>query len=332
MRRLGILGVLATSLVGCHQAAPMVYVDLDKVPVDRPKTIKSIDIEAASAPPKVNKSVTIDPQAERVVRVDREHSASAIRDLLRAESEEARKVISERLRQYYQAEIDEFFDSEYEKLGPTAQGAWKEYRDKIRPIFEQYGKERGPLVVSLTVYTEFPNPETLVKIDPDSDPALETRAEKTRDLQRKILVLDQKYEADIAKLDSDARGVITASEESMNERVEAKRKEINERAEREARQQVNVRTDVMNERLAGMGASTLAARKGESLSVELGAADSGFKGVPSTSRQIVPPADAHRQLQMWLALNGYDLADSPVGVRDATQDFIKWRASLTSTR
>jgi hypothetical protein len=332
MKRFGILGGLIFSLLGCQQVAPIVYVDLDKVPLDKPKSIESLEIPAGFQSAKVRKSLSIESRPERIVRVDRDHSAAAIKRLLEAESADARKTISERLKQYYQSEIDEFFDKEYENLGPEAQEAWRGYRDLVRPIFEKYAKERGPLVVALTVMTEFPNPEALVKIDPEADPAIQARTERIRDIQRQIALLDRNYDLEIEKLDGKTRLTIQDREQAMNDRVEAKRKEINDRAEREARQQVNVRTDVLNERLVSMVEARLRPAKGGSESVELSAAQSGVKGVPSTRRQIVPPADAHRQLQMWLALNGYDLADSPVGVRDATQDFIKWRTSLTSKR
>jgi hypothetical protein len=332
MKRFGILGGLMISLSGCHQSAPIVYVDLDKVPLDKPKSIASLELPAGFQASKVGKTLGIESRPERVVRVDRDHSAAAIKSLLEAESADARKTISERLKQYYQTEIDEFFDKEYENLGPEAQGAWRGYRDQVRPIFEKYAKERGPLVVALTVLTEFPNPETLVKIDPDADPAIQARTERIREMQRQIALLDRNYDLEIEKLDGKTRLTIQDREQAMNDRVEAKRKEINDRAEREAKQQVNVRTDVLNERLVSMGAARLRSAKGDSVSLALSAAQSGVKEVPSTSRQIVPPADAHRQLQMWLALNGYDLSDSPVGVRDATQDFIKWRISLNSQR
>lgn len=332
MKPIGILCGLTLVLGGCQQPVPLVYVDLDKVPTAAPRMLKSVELPESAPEGKSKKSISIEARPERVVSVDRQHSAKAIRDLLEAESTEARKVISERLRQYYQTEIDEFFDQEYAGLAPAAQEGWRIYREKIRPIFEQYAKARGPLVVALTVLTEFPNPDQLVKVDPESDPAIQVRAEKIRDLQRQIALLDQRYEAEVAKLDAATREAIGFSEERMNERVEAKRREINQRAEREASQQVSVRTDVLNERLVGVGAKRLPARAGLSQSVELGSADSGFKGVPSTSRTVVPPADVHRQLQTWLALNGYNLADSPVGVRDVTQDFVKWRSSLSSQR
>ena len=332
MKRLGILFGLSISLIGCQQVAPMVYVDLDRVPLEKASSLKTLELSSTPAAQKSQKSIRIESRPERIVKVDREHSAKAIRELLEAESAEARKVISERLRQYYQTEIDEFFDKEYANLAPAAQEAWKAYRDKVRPIFEQYAKERGPLVVALTVLTDFPSPEELIKIDPEADLAIQNRAERIRDLQRKISVLDQSYEQEIAKFDANTRSAIQESEEAMNEKVEAKRKEINNRADREAKQQVSVRTDVLNERLVGVGATKLPARAGASQTVELGAADSGFKGVTSSSRSVVPPVDVHRQLQTWLALNGYDLADSPVGVRDATQDFDKWRTSLSSQR
>ncbi|MEI7576012.1 MAG: hypothetical protein WCK51_03900 [Armatimonadota bacterium] len=332
MKRFGILGGLALSLSGCHQAAPIVYVDLDRVPLDNAKSIESMGLPAGFQTSKVGKTLSIESRPERIIRADRDHSAAAIKSLLEVESAGARKTISERLKQYYQTEIDEFFDKEYENLGPEAQRAWQGYRNQVRPIFERYAKERGPLVVALTVLTEFPNPEALVKIDLDADPAIQARTERIREMQRQIALLDRNYDLEIEKLDGRTRLTIQDREQAMNDRVESKRKEINDRAEQEAKQQVNVRTDVLNERLVSMGAVRLRSAKGESASVELGAAQSGVKGVPSTSRQIVPPADAHRQLQMWLALNGYDLADSPVGVRDATQDFIKWRTSLTSKR
>lgn len=330
MNRAAILIGLSLGLIGCQQAAPIVYVDLSRVPVEMPAAIKSIELPSSPSEAKVTKTVAIEDRAARLVSVDRQHTAAAIRNLLESESAEARRVISDRLKQYYQSEIDDFFDNEYAALAPAAQAAWKEYRDKVRPIFEKYALERGPLVVALTVLTEFPNPEALVKKDPEADPAVQARTEKIRDLQRKIALLDQQYEIDMIKLDSETRTKIEGSETEMNARVEAKRKEINERAEREAKQQVSVRADVLNERLVGVGASKLPSHKGASLSVQLGAASNGFKGVPSTSRALVPAADVHRQLQMWLALNGFDLADSPSGGRDATQDFIKWRSSLTS--
>lgn len=332
MKRVGILSGLALGLLGCQQAAVLVYVDLDKVPLQGTRTLQSLEIQGANAAPKTKRTVEITSRPEKVVSIDREHSAAAIRALLESESAEARKIITERLALYYQSEIDEFFDSEYAGLGPASQAAWNSYRDKVRPIFEKYAKERGPLVVSLTVLTEFPNPDELVKIDPEADPAIQARTENIRILQREINALDQRYEAEISKLDSIARDTIGDSEARMNQRVEAKRKEINDRAEREARQQVNVRTDVLNERLMSLGAKRLPARSGASLSVELGAADTGMKGVTSNRQSVVPPADVHRQLQVWLALNGYDLADSPATGRDLTQDFIKWRASLNSKR
>ncbi len=332
MKRLGILFGLAISQIGCQQVAPLVYVDLARVPIEKPKGLKSMELASTPASPKTKKTISVESRPERIVKADREHSAKAIRDLLESESAEARKVISERLKQYYQTEIDEFFDKEYANLAPAAQEAWKGYRDKVHPIFDEYAKQRGPLVVALTVLTEFPNPEQLVKVDPEADPAIQSRAEKIRDLQRQINLLDRKYELEIAKLDARTRTSIQDSEEAMNAKVEEKRKEINERAEREAKQQVSVRTDVLNERLVGIKSINLPARAGTSQTVELGAADSGFKGVTSSSRNVVPPVDVHRQLQTWLALNGYDLADSPVGVRDATQDFVKWRTSLSSQR
>ena len=42
MKRFGILGGLIFSLLGCQQVAPIVYVDLDKVPLDKPKSIESL--------------------------------------------------------------------------------------------------------------------------------------------------------------------------------------------------------------------------------------------------------------------------------------------------
>ena len=332
MKRYGICIGLAASLVGCQQSAPVVYVDLDLVSRQISKPLQTLEVPPSPGTPDVRQGVSIQPLPERVLSVDRAHSAKSIRDLLEAESAVARTAISERLKQYYQAEIDEFFDSEYADLAPAAQEEWRAYREKVRPIFERYGKLRGPLLVSLTVLTEFPNPEQLVRIDPESEPAVQSRIERIRDFQRQIALLDKQYELEIATVDGQTRTSIQNREEQMNARVEAKRKEMNQRAEREARQQVNLRSDVLNERLVPLVAKLLPYRAGASLVVDLSSSNSGFKGVPSTSRTVVPPTDIHGQLQTWLALNGYNFAGSPDGARDATQDFIKWRASLTSKR
>ncbi len=332
MKRHGISIGLVASLIGCQQSAPIVYVDLNLVSRQVAEPLQTLEVPSSLGAPGVRKAVSIPALPERLVAVDTAHSAKAIRDLLEAESAVARTAISERLKQYYQAEIDEFFEMEYADLAPAAQEEWKAYREKIRPIFERYAKQRGPLLVSLTVLTEFPNPEQLVKVDPESEPAIQSRVERIREFQRQIAQLDKQYELEIATVDGQTRTAIQNREEQMNARVEAKRKENNQRAEREARQQVNTLTDVLNERLVPQGAKRLPFRDGASLSVELRSTNSGFKGVPSTSRTVVLPTDIHGQLQTWLALNGYDFAGSPAGARDATQEFIKWRAGLTSKR
>jgi hypothetical protein len=325
---------LTLLLFGCSRAPTTVFVDLDEVPLDKIKPVKTNDLkpDIPSATSVAARTLPGEPSVE--VENLKADQKVAIRKEVDQQTNDAIATISTRLQDYYSREIDDFYKTEFAKLGPLKQSLIAEYLNAIRPIFEASANKRAPLLTRLTFLTKFPPPETqLFPLEGEnlSKSELKRRIE-VRELQRSIIEIDHQYELDTRELDAKNSTLLDKQTEDIQTRLKAKQKEIDVRAQNEAT------------RLVKRFSTSLSNRIFSRYTFQLKEIPTKTVNFPKTDTALAVPrvtfdgaqlytnerAELAKELATFLRLNHYERAGLPEGAKNVTQEFIEWRTNLKS--
>ena len=325
--------VLVFVVVGCSKPPETVFVDLSLVPIKPP-----IHNAAANIKPEVPPSISLDSKtipgvASMEVENLRSDEKIAIRKEVDKETNDAIGTISRRLQDYYSREIDDFYKTEFAKLVPFKKSLVSEYLIDIRGIFEEAANKRGPLLTRLSFLTEFPPPEQLIPIDGENrSPGDIKRRTEIRDLQRKIIAIDQEYEANLTKRENRNSVKLDQETEAIRAKLIDKQKEIDRRASSEAERLVKRFSSSLSQRifsrytfqLKEIPTKTVNFPKMNALPQVPGVTFDGTKTTAGEKEEL------GKELVTFLSLNRYQRVPKPDGAKNVTKEFIEWRTNLKS--
>lgn len=321
-------------LVGCSAAREPVFVDLSRVPLKN-VTIQPIETSRPNSTPVSVAGATLPGEAPKDVENLRGEQKVAIRAEVEKQTKAAIATITERLGGYYQREIDEYLKSEYEKLPPLKSAIDQQYLDKLRPIFEESARKRGPLLTRFIFLTQFPPPdiEKILPVEGDNlSEAEKKRRVEVRELQRQINEIDTAYKNTLVKLDESGLDQLASEAENIKKRGEAKQQEINRRANDEATQLVRRFSSGLSERIFNRYTFRLPGIPTKSVNFPRIDSQSNDPGVPfdKVTKVKETRTEVEKELDAFLGLHSYQRVPSQANGRDVTEEFIAWRTNLKS--
>lgn len=333
MKRAWLPLIALVAVSGC-QPTPLkpVYVDLNLIPTRLTPKPKSPDIKPVTLPAQPAAEAKISDKPARIVGAERTETSAQIRDLIRKEAQAAVEVLAKELREVLQPEFDAFALALQEGLTADRLARWQQYSKEIRPVFESYAKRREVLLVD-RLLLDRPIPRGIeLNNNEAEDEGLKARKSKLQAITTQIKDLDEAYERDIKALESKLGMDITDLEKQRADKLTKKSKELTAKAEAEARSLIRSRDDSMTSLDRVSSTTKLPPEPGAKASLSALPAQESLKRVPSQRSEPNLELELRRQLRIWLSLNHYELATSPGAAEDKTQEFIKWRADLTSPR
>ena len=330
--------LVTTGLVaGCNQPPQLVYVDSNLV-------AKTMSSEQLNEPIPSNKTLappssaspmngTNLPQlAEKEVTSNRTADILELKAKLEQENKEAIQLIFERLKEFYQQELDDFREEESQKLNPTKQENVDKYLQEYRIIFNKYAQLREPILVELSLLLPVPNSTTDISTN-DEDLTSTERTQRTlaKSNQESLKKLEDAFEIEISALRSKLDLANQSAISQFENRMRAKQKEIEDRAMAEARNQVTNFSEEIEKvmflepkltlpkilQYQNSNAASFKDGKGFLL-------NSQFETLKST----ILKEKVQNELQMWARIRHYQLSETPTRGKDVTADFLKWRQSM----
>jgi hypothetical protein len=316
-------------LAGCYPEKARVSVVLPEIKLQVPVTTKL----GGAKPTKPNLKLSDKKMRglpSVIVATDMQNQQDALRQKLERESNQAIQVISEKLRDFYKKEIDEFYNEEIAKLGVISTELSDKFKEELREAFERYAKLRAPVITRLALLVDFPLPKQVVKIDEEGLDRKEIlRRTEIRELQLKLFEQDKAYEEEIAVLKDKLTTDLGGRAEKFSENLDKKQDEINDRALQEASRQVRRFGQTMTLRLFPDIAEKLPEVPGRTAKFET---SRNVKEAPTVrfveGKTISSTAILNQQLTIWANLNRYELVEPGPSVRDATAEFTKWLREL----
>jgi hypothetical protein len=326
------LALIGGCLAGCYEPRQLVSVDTSKVifePVKTEKlggtarTTKNLEIGKRSLPSLPSATVLTD---RRVVQDN-------LRKSLEQESNQAIEVIKTRLVEFYQKEIDEFYTKEVDRISVIRGDLSERFKAQTRVIFDKFALLRAPLVTRFAFLADFPLPKQLIPIEGEGIDAKESKKRlEMRELKRKLDALDLEYDKEISEIEESLNTELGAQAGQLSDKLDAKQDEINQRALQEASRQVRRFGETISARLFGDTEQKLPAVPGTSVSAQKSGKATAANQAPvvtfTNQSSVSGKAILENELQTWLSLNRYQLAEPGVGVQDVTDEFLKWRISL----
>lgn len=325
--RAGIAGLGGILLVGC--AAPdkqAVYVNVGGLLVaEAPKVANSPQAPKPPAPaPAVVESAPGRPA--ETVKDPARASEGALSASIERQQREAQAALERRLRDYYATQAEQFQLEKEAGLDKEKSAAYDAESAKIRAVFLKYADARAPKTLRLTLLVGFPDP------NPNSEPPrvtlktfMKKRMEEAKTIREEMAQLDASFKAQVESMIGAVTANLRAKEEEIRLQVEAFRKELNDRAAREAAAEVNVSIRALGLKLIDVPPVRVPASAPTYVEIP---AEAPLPPAPQVPSVGIPNGIADRrkllehELAIWLGMNRYRLED---GATDRTEDFKKWR-------
>jgi len=247
--------------------------------------------------------------------------------LLDKNRKEAIDELSKLLSQRYIREVERAGKERILALQPAKQAAYNKAQEEARAEFETYADQRGILVARLTSLVGFPDPNPKSLPPPTAVPEfVQARLTEAVDLRKKIAALDANYTNRISELLAEASKQYNVNLAFEQAQINEDRQDAIARATNEAMTEAAKSYKQLAPLI--MGATTVSL-PGEPAQSETLPAVPAPIAAPSVRERALSPeqrrAILKSQLDMWIALNGYQLASTPDGAADKTADFVKWR-------
>ena len=325
MRRYGVLLALAAIGIGCQRPGTTeVSVSLDRALVAEPSM--GINVPANPKPPanQVAGSISSPGLAPKEMFAQG-RDASKVRELVREQQRSTRLQLERQLRRFYAREARRFEIEQMRALSEREQILILQASEEIRAEFERYANKRMPLLARLTVLAGFPdtNPKSVPPERPMGN-VTQARFDEAKSIREEMKKLDDDFDEFAAMVIDRISGETALDRSDTLVKVELFRNELNERAEREAQEQVQAAVRELNLELTESERIVLPEVKSQQFEL-------GTRGpvAPAPEVEIDPRLDgveARRQrlegkLRIWLGLNRYTLKP---GTRDVTKEFIEW--------
>jgi len=325
MRRIGVIVALAPVLLACEKPGTT------EVAIDQQRALAAIPSMGLTAPeppkppPNRTSGAVVSPGLPAKEMFAQGRDAERVRELVREQQRQTRLQLERQLRRFYAREARRFELEQLGALSDREQSLLIQASEEIRAEFERYATARMPLLARLTVLAGFPDP------NPESKPperpmgnVTQGRFDEAKSIRERMRQLDDDFDAFAAMMIDRIGGETALDRADTLVKIELFRSELNERAEREAREQVAAAVRELNLELTEAQRLVLPAVPDQRFEL-------GTRGpvAPAPSVEIDPRLDspaARRErlqgrLRIWLGLNRYTLKP---GARDATEEFIQW--------
>lgn len=320
--RLGLAaGWVALVVAGCGEPAARVSVDLARVPWTAPAPVPpspeppniSIPADTAAIPDLPARNLYLGETRARL-----EEAKQAL--------ERNRRVAMDNLSRRLRAELDDELariESERtEALAPARAERMDRLFGELRTTFEDFAREIGPLRWRLAELNGFPDVPGQGS-DEAAGIAVARRAVESRELRSSILHLETEYRRRV----DERLAAVGAEADAELGRIRTEMAELRDRMEREIDRIVQGMARESLQLLAkgSMVESNRVLPPVRGSKVELPATR------PLAPGPSMPPAIDDRrtwlasEAKIWAASRGYRLASPGPGVRDATEEFVRWR-------
>ena len=312
---------------GCASDPEFVYVDLDAVEL---RTVSSApQTESGFVSQEIASSVTIDALDERSVFIgsSQDKAEEALRYYLETQEVAAAAVLKD-LQEAYLAQVDTLQKEGEESLAVEYRLWLDSAFEELHTEFEVHADEVGKLWRSLSWRVGFPDPDprSLAK---SSDFTRSRQLAEAKELREDIRQRDTSFR----DLVSEKIGLIQAERDrklgQYRSEMDTQRIIELDRAKKEA--------DAFTEQ-----AFAILERSALDPEAQLPAvprADSAVNSAPAPRWDWQKPTlpketrdDLRTQLEIFLKVNGFKLADSREGAKDVTQEFVAWRRNYLAGR
>jgi hypothetical protein len=324
--RLAPAAVLLLGL-GCHQATHRrVFVDFEAVLASysaSPLPSRPVPHPPSGLPAK---TLSIPAVAPRSIVVEGA-SATQANALLEQNRKTAVRELTKLLAERYVREVERAGQTRIHALEPAKRKAYEEAQSAIRTEFDAYAQKRGGKLAELTSLVGFPDPNPLSLPPTVQVPKfVQTRLDRAAQLRKDIAGLDDDYQNRVASILAAAEKQYDVSLTEARLQIEEDRAAAFARAEQEATAEAAKSYKSLAPLIMGGSRVDLPGRPAQSVTLP---AIPVPRPAPNV-RERTLTLDQRRtilkdQLDMWIAVNGYELSTSSDGVPNVTPDFIKWR-------
>lgn len=313
-------------LVGCQGPRPaQVYVDLDRVASEETKPEPTPPPEVALAFAARSVTLAALPATTTTDRlIERLRQA---KDLIAASRHQSIESLNALLKSVYLAEAEAVIARNAHSTQPDRVGIFANALARLRAVFVDYGRERGPLLAQLSIHAR--TTDLAASPIPSDATAIEAYNIQQANLVRgEIRKIDARYEARADQLLAEAQKEIDAQLRVLQGQAEREREEAERRAKEEARRQLSeTQLDVDNAveslippSLPAVPAESVTIPAGRSLGAPPTFAPTPVFGSLEQRRRILD-----QQVDIWIKSTGRRRASKATGARNATDEFLQWR-------
>ena len=319
--------ILVLGGFGCRQPAQQrVYVDFEAVLA----SYKSSPLPSRPVPKAPNglpaQTLSLPAVAPRRVIVEGAPTVQA-GALLEENRKKAVQELTRLLSRRYQREAERAGEKLVRALDPKRKAAYLAAQNSVQQEFQTYAVQRAPLIARLTSLVGFPDPNPNSVPPPADTPAfLVARLKEADDIRKQIAQMDAAYENKIQDLLAQAGNQYNVDLAAIQKQVDQDRQVAMRRAESEAVAEAAKTYKSLRPILMGPSQVDLPGEAAQSLQLPavpppISAPEVRERTLNANERRAI----LRSQLNIWLKLNGYDLAKSPDGVKDMTAQFEQWR-------
>jgi hypothetical protein len=313
---------------GCRQhSAERVYVDFEAVLASY-KASPLPSRVLPKPPPGLPASTYALPSVAPSTIVVQGASSSSAQEILDKNRKKAIDELGDLLSQRYLREAERASADRIRALEPAKRAAMEKASTEAFAEFKAYADKRGYLLAQLTSIVGFPDPNPKSIAPPDStQPFLKARLQRAADFRKQIADLDATYTDRVHELMAEAEREYNVQLALEQAQLDEDRQDALARATNEAMTEAAKAYKSIAPLILGATKVNLPGEPAQSVTLPavpspIAAPNVREKTLTLEQRRAILKS----QLEMWLALNGYEQADKPDGVKDVTAAFEQWRA------
>jgi hypothetical protein len=254
-------------------------------------------------------------------------SSSRAQALLEQNRKQAVRELTKVLTARYVREAERVGADRVRALEPGKREAYTRARAAVFEEFKRYAAQRGPLVAELTSIVGFPDPNPLSL--PPTTPVpkyAQERLDRAAQLRKDIASLDASYEQRVREILDQVSKQYTIDLQTALTQLEEDRLAALGKAEQEAITEASRTYRSLAPLVMGTTRINLPGEPAQSVTLPpvpqpMSAPAVKEKALSIEQRRAILKA----QLDIWLALHGYELVGTPALAPDLTADFMKWR-------
>lgn len=321
-------------LAGCGPTEQSVYVDLNRVRKFPMDGIVLAEPDPVRVPPLPQTDTTLPSLPASQVDNLAEKRAQLLDDQ-QIDLEIALDRYSERIAKSYDALVRQYRLDEDALLATNLDRPLQTFLEKLRTAFVLAAEKRGPLITRWTFLTGEGNVvKDLPPLDEDASLTQKRHRREAEDLAVQITALDKAFRDEVNLLTRTYELNRQKLESDRDARLGKYRGDLIKRGQDLAdalKQEIEKRL-ISQEEIGSLEFEALSAEVVQQVVTRSGVVPKGpsVSATPKAQRNLrlqreLADEEIRADLQVWVKLNAYRLANSPVAGRDATDEFRQWR-------